>query len=318
MLHIRLVVPPDLARSVLSTLQEAPDVTNLWHLPGGAVKPAGDLISCDVAKEVGSDVLQRLRELGLERRGSIAVETVDASVSEVARKAEAAAPGSPADAVVWEEVESRLSENATLSVSFLLLIAIATLIAAVGIVTDSIVLIIGAMVVGPEFGPIAGVCVALVERRPREVRRSLTALVVGFPLGMLAATGLTLVLIAAGFAPNVLDVSERELTIFISQPNWASVIVAVLAGTAGMLAVISAKSGALIGVLISITTIPAAANVGVAIAYGNWGEAAGAAAHLAINVAALMASGLLVLAVAEGGRHRRGVSRRQHGSPAAR
>ena len=42
---------------------------------------------------------------------------------------------------------------------------LATLIAAVGIVTDSIILIIGAMIVGPEFGPLAGLCVALVQRR---------------------------------------------------------------------------------------------------------------------------------------------------------
>ena len=309
MLHLRLVVPSDLLPAILERLERAPDVTNLWHLRGAVSKPRGDLVSCDVAKEAGSSILGELRDLGLERRGSIAVEEVDASVSQAARHAERFAPGSPADAVVWEQVESRLSESATLSVTFLLLITIATLIAAVGIVTDSIVLIIGAMVVGPEYGPIAGVCVALVEGRRAEAMRSLRALVVGFPSAIAAAGLLTLLLIGAGFAPEPLGSSERDLTIFISQPNWASVIVAILAGTAGMLAVISAKSGALIGVLISITTIPAAANVGVAVAYGDWGEAAGAAVHLGINVAALLGSGLVVLTVAERSRQRRRASR---------
>jgi uncharacterized hydrophobic protein (TIGR00271 family) len=300
-----LVVPPDLLPIVLGRLQRAPEVTNLWHVAEAVLKPPGDLVSCDVAKEEGSRLVAELRELGLDQRGSIAVEDVDASISRGAVAAEQLAPGSPADAVVWEEVESRLSESAVLSVSFLLLMTLATLIAAVGIVTDSIVLIIGAMVVGPEYGPIAGVCVAIVERRPREMVRSLQALLVGFPLAIAAAGGLTLALIAAGFAPEALGPTGRDLTIFISRPNWASVIVAVLAGLAGMLAVISAKSGALIGVLISITTIPAAANVGVAIAYANWGESGGAAVHLAINLAALLASGLVVLTVAARSRRRR-------------
>jgi uncharacterized hydrophobic protein (TIGR00271 family) len=304
-LHLRLVVPPDLVPQVLARLERAPEVINLWHLPGAVSKPPGDLVSCDVAKEEGSRLLSELTDLGLDRNGSIAVEKVDASVSRFAVAAERVAPGSPADAVVWEEVESRLSESATLSVSFLLLIIIATLIAAIGIVTDSIVLIIGAMVVGPEYGPIAGVCVAIVERRPREAARSLQALVVGFPLAIAAAAALTLAMVAMGLLPDTLPPTGRELTIFVSRPNWTSVIVALLAGAAGMLAVISAKSGALIGVLISITTIPAAANVGVGAAYGNWGEAGGAALHLGINVAALLASGLAVLTLAGGSRRRR-------------
>jgi uncharacterized hydrophobic protein (TIGR00271 family) len=169
------------------------------------------------------------------------------------------------------------------------------MIGAIGIVTDAIVLIIGAMVVGPEFGPLARACVALVEGRPRLAARSLAALAVGFPLAMLAAALLTLALRATGLAPAVLLTTERELTLFISHPNWYSVIVAVLAGVVGMLALVGAKSSALIGIFISVTTIPAASNVGVAAAYGALDEAGGAAAQLAINLAAMLLSGLPVL-----------------------
>jgi uncharacterized hydrophobic protein (TIGR00271 family) len=298
MLHVRLVVPRELVADVVALLRASPEVTNLWTLPGGAVKPEGDVVSCDVAKEEGSAVLRRLRELGLDHRGSIAIENVDASLSDVALAAERAAPGSPADAVVWEEVEGRLDESAALSVSFLVLITIATMLAAIGIITDSIVLIIGAMVVGPEFGPLAGVAVALSERRGELARRSLAALAIGFPAGVVAAALLTLVLVAVGVAPDELRRTEQELTLFISQPNWYSVIVAVLAGIAGMLALVSAKAGPLIGVLISVTTIPSAANVGVAAAYGSWDEAGRAAFHLGINIVAIVVSGLAVLWVA--------------------
>lgn len=306
MLHIRLIVPdPDLQR-VLALLQGAPSVTNLWHLENAASKPPGTLVSCDVAKEEGSSILQSLRELGIDRTGSIAVENVDASMSTGATAAERAAPGLPVDAVVWEEVERRISEESSLSVSFLLLIIVATMIAAIGVITDSIVLIIGAMVVGPEYGPLAGICVALVEGRPRLAGRSLTALAVGFPLAIGAAGILTLILLATGIAPDALGSPEqRELTLFISRPNWYSAIVAMLAGIVGMLALVSAKSGALIGVLISVTTIPAAADVGVSLAYGSPDEALGAAAQLLINVVAILASGLGVLLFARRARKRR-------------
>lgn len=288
-------------------LNAAPEVTNVWHLPGAATKPEGDVVSCDVAKEEGSSILRELSELGLDKFGSIAVETIDASISNVARDAERAAPGLPVDAVVWEEVESRVSESAVISVSYLLFITIATMIGAIGIITDSVFLIIGAMVVGPEYGPLAGVCVALIERRPRLAARSLQALVIGFSLAIVAAAILTVALKGAGIAPDELldDSSHRALTLFISHPNWYSLIVAVLAGIVGMLALASAKSGALIGVLISVTTIPAAANVGAAASYGLWDEAGGAAAQLGINVIAILASGLAVLWVAERVRRRR-------------
>ena len=306
MIHLRLIVPTHLVPSVLKVLNEAPEVTNVWHLPGAATKPKGDVVSCDVAKEEGTSILRELSELGLDRSGSIAVEAVDASISNVARDAERAAPGLPVDAVVWEEVESRVSESASISVSYLVFITIATMIGAIGIITDSVFLVIGAMVVGPEYGPLAGICVALIERRPRLAAKSLQALVIGFPLGIVAAAVLTWVLKATGIAPEVLGhSSSRELMLFISNPNWYSVIVAVLAGIAGMLALVSAKSGALIGVLISVTTITAASNVGVAAAYGSWDEAGRAAAQLGINVTAILASGLAVLWVAENGSRRR-------------
>ena len=307
MIHLRLIVPNHLAPSVLELLKAAPEVTNVWHMAGAASKPEGDVISCDVAKEEGTSILRELSELGLEKDGSIAMESVDASISRVARDAERAAPGLPVDAVVWEEVESRVLESASISVSFLLFITIATMIGAIGIITDSVFLVIGAMVVGPEYGPLAGICVALIERRPRLALTSLKALVIGFPLGIVAAAILTVVLKATGIAPDALldDTSDRQLTLFISHPNWYSAIVAVLAGIVGMLALASAKSGALIGVLISVTTIPAAANVGVAASYGDWDEAWGAAAQLGINVTAILASGLAVLWVAERARRRR-------------
>ena len=174
---------------------------------------------------------------------------------------------------------------------------LATLIAAVGIIEDSLILIIGAMVVGPEYGPLAGLCVALVQRRGELAVRSLTALAVGFPLAILASFLLTTVLRATGSAADELSAIDHPATLFISHPDEYSALVAVLAGVAGTLSLSTAKSGALVGVLISVTTIPAAANVGVAAAYGDGSEVAGAAAQLGVNLVCIVAAGVATLAL---------------------
>jgi uncharacterized hydrophobic protein (TIGR00271 family) len=295
MIHLRIVAPEDIAHKALEVLHGSPAVLNIVHLQGAAVKPEGDVILCDVAREDASLLLGDLKELEIPRVGSIAMEYVDIALSDAADAAEQAAPGMPSDAVVWEEVEQRTSENTELSISFVAFMVLAMQIAAVGILLDQPILIVGAMVVGPEFGPLAGLSVALVERRRALARRSLAALGVGFPAGIVLAFLATLVFIGIGAAPDHFVLSNHELTKFISEPDFFSFFVAFVAGTVGILSLTNAKSGALIGVLISVTTIPAASNIGVAAAYGDWRDAAGAAGQLLINLTSIVLAGLLTL-----------------------
>jgi uncharacterized hydrophobic protein (TIGR00271 family) len=197
--------------------------------------------------------------------------------------------------VVWEEVESRTSEDTELSVSFVLFMVAAMQIASVGIILDQPILIVGAMVVGPEFGPLAGLAVALVNLQGGLARRSLLALAVGFPTGTIGALLSTLLFIEIGVFREDFSQADHPLTAFISSPDFLSFFVAFIGGVAGVLSLTSTKSGALVGVLISVTTIPAASNIGVAAAYGDWSEAGGAAGQLAINLAAITAAGVLTL-----------------------
>ena len=256
--------------------------------------------------------------------------TLDSSgtvLADRAREAERRATGTPADAVLWEELEARTSTGAELSFTYLGLMILATLIAAVGILTDSLVLIIGAMVVGPEFGPLAGLAVASVQRRGDLARRSLVALGVGFPAAILLATLGALMLRWTGLGPDRLLPVNHPTTLFISDPNRWSIIVAVLAGVAGMLSLTTLHTGALIGVLISVTTIPAAGNIGVAGAYGDWTEWRGALAQLVLNLVTLLLACLATLRLQRAvfaARQTRARARARHsrrglrGAPAAR
>ena len=156
-------------------------------------------------------------------------------------------------------MEFRTSEAAQLSASYLTFIVLATLIASVGLLLDSPILIVGAMVVDPEFGPIAGFCVAIVEKRRKLALRALVALVVGFPTAIAISYVAGLVFKEGGAAPESFSFDDSTFAHAISSPGFFAFFVALCAGVAGMLSLTTAKSGALIGVLISVTTIPSAA-----------------------------------------------------------
>ncbi|MEV7417134.1 DUF389 domain-containing protein [Streptomyces sp. NPDC089919] len=295
MLHLRIITPADRTEAVLEVVEQTVGTTHVAVLTGAARDPAGDIVLCDVAREAGDELLHGLRGLGIDRDGAIAVENIDLSISTRAEAAEEEAPGEGADAVIWEQLAEATHEESTLSITYAAFMIVATMIAACGVVLDNAILIVGAMAVGPEFGPLAGICTGLVQRRPRLAVRSLVALVVGFAAAIVATTLFSLVMDALDmFHPGMLE-APRPNTSFIWQPDPFSFVVAVLAGVAGVLSLTSAKAGALVGVAISVTTVPAAANAAVAMSYGEFAQMWGSAEQLLLNLLGIVLAGCLTL-----------------------
>ncbi|QGZ50489.1 DUF389 domain-containing protein [Streptomyces sp. QHH-9511] len=295
MLHLRMIVPAEHTEAAVQLIEKTVGTTHLVVLPGAAHAPSGDLVLCDVAREAGDELLQGLRELKIDQEGSIALENIDLSLSKRADEAEKEAPGEAADAVLWEQLSEATHEESTLSVTYCAFMILATMIAACGVVLDNAILIVGAMAVGPEFGPLAGVCTGVVRRAPRLAARSLIALLVGFAAAIAATTLFSLGMDALDlFSMDQLD-DPRPNTSFIWQPDPFSFVVAVLAGVAGVLSLTSSKSGALVGVAISVTTVPAAANAAVALSYGEFGQMWGSAEQLLLNLFGIMLAGVLTL-----------------------
>jgi uncharacterized hydrophobic protein (TIGR00271 family) len=295
MLHLRLITPADTTDDVVRLIEKTVGTTHVVVLPGAARNPSGDVVLCDVAREAGDELLTGLQELGLDRTGSIAVENIDLSLSKRADKAEAEAPGEGADAVLWEHLTDATHEESTLSVTYVAFITLATMIAACGVVLDNAILIVGAMAVGPEFGPLAGICTAIVQRAPRLAARSLIALLAGFAAAMALTAAFSLFMDAVGLFTEAQLEAARPNTGFIYAPDWFSFVVAVLAGTAGTLSLTSAKSGALVGVAISVTTVPAAANAAVALVYGDTNQTVRSSEQLLLNLLGIVLAGTLTL-----------------------
>jgi uncharacterized hydrophobic protein (TIGR00271 family) len=172
---------------------------------------------------------------------------------------------------------------------------LAGIIAAIAVVTNNPVLIVGAMIVSPDYGPMAALTVALVNRAYGGAWRPFRALVLGFPMAALAALLVTLATRGLGRIPAAYLAGQRPLTGLLIGANLGAFVVAFVAGAAGIIALGRAKSGAVVGVLVSITTIPAASNVGVALATGSPSEAGRSLSILLVNLAGLLAGGVLTL-----------------------
>jgi uncharacterized hydrophobic protein (TIGR00271 family) len=295
MLHLRLITPAGTTDEAVRLIEETVGTTHLVVVPGAARDPAGDVVMCDVAREAGDGLLAGLRGLGLEETGSIAVENIDLSLSARAQQAEVDAPGEGADAVLWAHLTDATHEESTLSWTYLAFLTIATMIAACGVVLDNAILIVGAMAVGPEFGPLAGICTALVQRAPRLALRSLTALLVGFAVAMTLTVGFAWFMDAVDLFSKAQLEADRPNTGFVYAPDWFSFVVAVLAGAAGVLSLTSTKSGAMVGVAISVTTVPAAANAAVALGYRDVPQTWGSTQQLLLNLLGIVLAGTATL-----------------------
>jgi uncharacterized hydrophobic protein (TIGR00271 family) len=303
MLHVRIVSPPGTTDHLVDRLSVAPGAWNLVVIRGAARRPDGDVVQFDLATRFANPVLKELRAQ-LRDHGSVVIENVNGAASGPDDPDVTGEPRDPQagrrprdDEVppVWEMVESTIRAGGVYPPSFFTLLVIAGLIGAVGILTNSQILVVAAMVVGPEYGAIMATALGIDKRDGRAVRHGLAALTVGFALAVLATLVFGLLIRWSGHTPHLYETGTRPVSDLINTPNVFSVVVAVLAGVVGVVSLTESRANALIGVFISVTTIPAAADMGLSAAYGSWAEARGSTFQLLLNVVLLIVVGALGL-----------------------
>jgi uncharacterized hydrophobic protein (TIGR00271 family) len=328
--HIRLASPPDLTEHLVEVLAAESGVSHVVVLPGSARRlgrdtvqsttgpyntglsgpglsstgPYGagspdpgpfDAVQFDVPRRSANAVLGHLRAIRDDGGSSIAIVNIDATIGEEPDAAAKFGFVQRDAAPVWDVVEARIRSQAIYAPSFFLLLAIAGVIGAVGILISSQITIVGAMVVGPEYNAIMGIALGLDKRDRPAVLRGTFALISGFAAAIILTLAFGLAIRWSGATPGDFSAGVHPVADFISSPDVFSVVVAVLAGIVGVVSLTEARASALIGVFISITTIPAAANIGLSVAYSSWAGARGSAYQLLLNVTVLVVVGALVL-----------------------
>ena len=260
--HVRVASRPDRTNDLLEMLTADAGVSNLVVLPGAVRRPGGaaaqDAVQFDVRPRSANSVFRHLRTAQDHDGNAIAVEYVDATLGESPTPAPEHFLMQRDIAPVWEMVEARIRSDAVYTPSFYILLAIAGLIGAVGILTNSQILIVGAMVVGPEYNAIMGVALGIEKRARRPVLRGLLALLAGFSAAVVITLLFSLAIRYSGHTPKLYSAGVRPVSDLINSPNLFSVVVAVLAGIVGVVSLTEARASALIGGFISVTTVPAA------------------------------------------------------------
>lgn len=295
LVHLRLVVPADLTDDVVALLLDDDRITNVTLERDAALQPRGDLVGADVAREAAESVLDRLDRTGLPHRGGISLTAVEGTVFDEADRVDRRAAGAGDDGVIWQVVRRDAEAATEASGAYFAFLGIATALAAVAVITDSPILVVGAMVVGPDFGPVGAMCAGLALRSPGLSLRALWLLVRGYVAAVAAVTVLALVARATGVLDPEMVTRPRPATGFIWRPDLWSVVVAVLAGAAGVLAMTAEKSSTLVGVFISVTTVPAAGNLALALAVWQPAEVLGSLAQLGVNVVGMVAAGTVTM-----------------------
>ncbi|MFJ6806596.1 DUF389 domain-containing protein [Streptomyces anulatus] len=295
MIHIRAVSPPDLTDEVVGLLSGDPCVLNLVVQRDAARRPDGDTVACDVLAGAANDVLHRLLDVHLDQRGTLVIEPVDMAFPGRASEEGRRELGPLSRAPVWEQVEARIRSGGRYPPSFYLYLVVAGLIGSVGIVTNSQILIVAAMVVGPEYGAIVSVALGIDRGHRDMVRSGLVALGTGFLLTIVVTFLFALLIRGFGLQSDAFDLGLRPVSNLINTPNFFSVAVATLAGIVGIVSLTEARSSALLGVFISVTTIPAAADIAVSTAFTSWSDVRGSAIQLVVNILVLIVVGTAAL-----------------------
>jgi uncharacterized hydrophobic protein (TIGR00271 family) len=198
-------------------------------------------------------------------------------------------------ALAWSELAMASRQYARAVPLYLAFMACAGVIADFGVLTRSSILVVGAMALSPDLLPLCATCVGLVGRRPRLAGRAFTALVAGLAVAGLAAFVVTALLRVGGYPPAHGSLGDGGLGV-LPTVNVATLVVAAVAGIAGVLA-FRTRSSVVVGVAISITTIPAAAFIGAALAVGDVAGLRGSLAVLGANVGLILITGTATLAL---------------------
>lgn len=178
-------------------------------------------------------------------------------------------------AITREALYENVAKGARLDANYLLLVALSTVVAAIGLNEDSVAIVIGAMVIAPLLGPNLALALATAMGDAALMYRAVTTGI----LGLLLALGLSF-LIGLGWTP---DLESAEL-VARTRVGLESAALALASGAAATLSLTAAVPTALVGVMVAVALLPPTATIGIMLGGGHLSQAFGAALLLAVNI----------------------------------
>ena len=199
--------------------------------------------------------------------------------------------------VVSKRTLDRVAKQAELTSSYLVFMATSGVLAAVALLTNSVPILIGSMVIAPALPPLGLVSLAIVAKKHKLALKGLTTAFLGFLIAMVFAMLTTWVLNITHVIPAETNLINKELLEERVKPGWYSVIAAVAAGISGAIALVKQKTDTLVGVVAALALVPAIAAAGIAFLSKDSVMGFGGLMLLGINVGFIIISGVLTVVV---------------------
>lgn len=189
-------------------------------------------------------------------------------------------------------IKEELAQSSQTSFDFLLLVVLSCAIATSGLLTNSVAVIIGAMLVAPLMSPIIGLGLASVTGDSKLLRTAIGTLLLGALLAVLLSFVMALI---NRFLPFV---SLQELpseVIARTRPSPIDMIIALSGGLAAAYALTREDlSAALPGVAIATALMPPLSTIGIGLALARWDVAGGATLLFLTNAVTIAFAAALV------------------------
>jgi uncharacterized hydrophobic protein (TIGR00271 family) len=283
--RLRAFVSHDAAEGVRADLRGLEGVRHVMVTRDSG--QATSLVTADVEPAAADRVLEDIREIG--------VGADDLSLSRDEKITLGGSTPLGEAQLAWAAVLGEARANARPISRYLLLMTVAGVIAAFGVIDRNNILIVGAMAVSPDLLPLCAACVGLEARRRSLVARALRTLLLGLGIACGVAALIGFVLEATNWLPENFQLRGGGIGT-LARVDLATIVVASVAGIAAILS-FETRASAAVGVAISVTTIPAAAYAGVALGLADIDDALRGLSVLGVNLVALLVSGTATLAL---------------------
>ncbi len=269
-------VPTDLSEDARAILDDV--CHESWVQEGGR---CGAVVTAVLGAGRTGEALDRLHEqLASRGRLLVLVKPLEGVLPRppASRGSDARADARSAAAVSREEIYSSIADSAELDATYVALVVLAAVVAAIGLSHDNTAAVIGAMVVAPLLGPIMALALGMVLGDSKLIRRAITTNAVGLALALGAAA-----LLGLALAP---DASTPELASRTQVGVW-DLVLALAAGCAGALSYTTGVPTYLTGVMVAVALLPPAVASGILLGDGEVRGACAALLLAAGNITAL-------------------------------
>jgi uncharacterized hydrophobic protein (TIGR00271 family) len=304
MFKLTVICSLDIASEVLSLLEAAPEVKNILQMDATVGDDQKMVVNALVHREAIDIVLEQLRTLQEWQPGEISFIEVDYSVQRDLKQLDVDLDeDDDEDIIGWEMIQERARAESHLTWWYLIFMACAGLLAAIGFVANVPLLILGAMSLSPDLAPTNAIAVSLTAGGWRNLFRSFRTLILGLGVALVVSFLATILLQISGIHDGSIVIDDN-LIAFVTVVSVTTVIVALTAGVAAMTAFVTSQATTAVGVAISVTTIPAVAYAGVALA-STFSEGTSALIVLAVNIIFLTLAQAITLVIIRAWRVRR-------------